>query len=68
LNLELSYLDTWLICGQRALRVRRRGIRLEQPGEEKRGGRNALRSAEPATSGDAPQHGRKTSQPQNFPI
>lgn len=51
MSLKLSDLSTRLNYRQRALRVRRRGIGLEQTREKEGSRRHAMRSSDPAAAG-----------------
>ena len=66
--LELSYLNTWLNCGYRALKVRRRGIGLEQPWKQEGRRRNALGSVNAAATRAQQEHRGNANEPQHFPI
>ncbi len=69
MSLELSDNHARLIgCGQSSLRVRRRGIGLEQTREEEGGGRYAMRSGNATATGSQQQEQGDGGQPQPFPI
>ncbi len=68
MDLELSYLRTWLDCGQRVLRLRGRGIGLHQPWEQEGGRRNALGGVNAAAARAQKKQRGKADVPQHFPV